>query len=742
MEKLIETCWEHNRGSPVPWFESDWPPWNWISDRACNRHGAAPPPFVQVTSQLVTDIYGDRGHVLDPKKRPRAQDDCGNHDRGIQNDMPDLCFDATDSRAKHRMVCEQLIHLLYTCEANSKRRRLSEPPSPGVQVLLAPSCDAGEAVRCKTGSSIQFAICEPGHRRPKNFTPSVYPARAYAPPPTYYDDGIDFEVGDHPPRFFIDDDAESALGEAASSQQAEIRKKLLKLAGITPEQISEMIKMIRAANKELCDLTPKEYIERSRRIAYDTLGKRYGAGACRELLGTVPKRPLLIRILQEETESSERQGDDVPTSGGGQASAEPHLPRLTIVFPATKSLEFRICTHENTPDLLFAWWFLGNGPFHCPWKINITASLLAAIEENTVVISSKTWSNLSELTEEKKLSLMKEGLASVVASAKGFLEYQSLTEEPITGLKLSSENKLCTTMTEVDASKLGLFEQEKDDNTIADPSECSELFRKVIQVHHAQQGRFPIFLPGPDGELHYSRDTVPHLPTTPELPSQVEAKATLEKVKQVIFECRREAAERQQTASGIAESLLLVGDAMHMDQRASAETEDFDPTKLYKLFGGTADLTNMLGQHPETLRTRRLREEAHLRCGHGQDPREIGYLPRYDNLGEILEAPSCDFLDFANGFDTRRFHWWDNKATSKNLDRLTALIQRFPTLAPCFHLRREADRRDDPYVWEVSLDKDDPAMIMLTHYGYTAEKHEGSRQEFRLPKSLFHIELV
>ena len=52
---------------------------------------------------------------------------------------------ATDPRAKHRMVCEQLIHLQYTCEANSKRRRLSGPPCPSVQMLLAPNCDAGES---------------------------------------------------------------------------------------------------------------------------------------------------------------------------------------------------------------------------------------------------------------------------------------------------------------------------------------------------------------------------------------------------------------------------------------------------------------------------------------------------------------------------------------------------------------------------------------------------------------------
>ena len=191
-------------------------------------------------------------------------------------------------------------------------------------------------------------------------------------PPHYYDDGIDSEVGSQPPRFLIDDDAESALGEAARSQQAEIRKKLSELAGITPEQISEMIRKIRDANKEFLDLTPKAYIERSRNIAYDTLGKRYGAGAVRELLGTVPRRPLLIRVVQEETEDSEQRSDNVPTSDGGQASAEPHLPKLTIAFPASKSLEFRTCTYENTPDLLFAWWFLGNGPFHCPWKINIT----------------------------------------------------------------------------------------------------------------------------------------------------------------------------------------------------------------------------------------------------------------------------------------------------------------------------------------------------------------------------------
>ena len=294
-------------------------------------------------------------------------------------------------------------------------------------------------------------------------------------------------------------------------------------------------------------------------------------------------------------------------------------------------------------------------------------SLLAALEENIVVISSKAFSGLPE---EKRVSAMKEALASVVASAKGFLEYQSLTEEPITGLKLSEENKLYTTITEADASKLGLFEQEKDDNAIVDPSECSELFQKVTRIRHAQQGRLPIFLPGQDGELLFSRNTVPHRSRTPELPSQVEAKKTLEKVKQVIFECRQEAAEKQQTSSGIAESLLLVGNAMYMDQKASADTEDFDSTKLYKLFGGTADLINMLGQHPDTLRTRRLREEAHLRCGHGQDPREIGYLPRYDNLGEILQAPPCDFLEFANGLDKKRFHWWDNKATRKNLDRL------------------------------------------------------------------------
>ena len=214
----METCFAHNRVGQVPWFESSWSSWNWVSDRVRQRHDVAPPPFVQTTSQLVADIYGNQGFVLDPKKRPRTQDDAGNHDRGVHNDMSDLCFDATDSRTKHRMVCEQLTHLLYTCEANSKRRRLSEPPAPGVQVLLAPNCDAGEAVRCKTGSAIQFAINEPGRRRPKSYTPSVYAAKAYAPPPTYYDDGIDSEVGSQPPRFLIDDDAESALGEVARSQ--------------------------------------------------------------------------------------------------------------------------------------------------------------------------------------------------------------------------------------------------------------------------------------------------------------------------------------------------------------------------------------------------------------------------------------------------------------------------------------------------------------------------------------------
>ena len=118
-------------------------------------------------------------------------------------------------------------------------------------------------------------------------------------------------------------------------------------------------------------------------------------------------RPTLVKYVPPAVESDDMQTSDGSEQGQGQAAAAPSQARYVVVnMSQTQDGTFTTTRSFPSPEDILKWFSTGTWLPRCPWKVNLTGSILFARRDNMIVVLSDKWSNLFQPTFEQRRQLL------------------------------------------------------------------------------------------------------------------------------------------------------------------------------------------------------------------------------------------------------------------------------------------------------------------------------------------------
>ncbi len=198
-----------------------------------------------------------------------------------------------------------------------------------------------------------------------------------------------------------------------------------------------------------------------------------------------------------------------------------------------------------TPKEILEWLTTGDWFPLCPWKVNLTASILFALKDNMITASSDNWSKLFSPTPEQRRQLLDHCFDIVQDAATDFCLHQNSPEDPATGLKRPPllNQEVCKSVTLITQGT------GSPDDPVVPPARSWEFLSRVARSELIQAGNSPSSCPQSD-EGSLTGTVGIRMPRQAKYPNQAEAIEARERIAMGFHHFAQETGESLQDTAG------------------------------------------------------------------------------------------------------------------------------------------------------------------------------------------------